>query len=110
MPPCCVRGRIYDVIIDLRAGSPTREKWIGVELSAETGRALFVPAGFAHGFITLDDDSDVFYHMSEFFKPEAARGLRWDEPRFAVQWPRKPSVISARDRDYPAFDPTQFDG
>jgi dTDP-4-dehydrorhamnose 3,5-epimerase len=106
----CVRGRIYDAIIDLRADSPTREKWFGVELSADTGRALFVPAGFAHGFVTLDDDSDVFYHMSEFFKPEAARGLRWDDPRFGIRWPRTPSVISARDRAYPDFDPTQFDG
>jgi dTDP-4-dehydrorhamnose 3,5-epimerase len=106
----CVRGRIYDVIIDLRAGSPTRDKWIGVELSAEKGRALFVPEGFAHGFITLDDDSDVFYHMSDFFKPEAARGLRWDDPHFGIRWPRAASVISARDAAYPDFDPTQFDG
>lgn len=106
----CVRGGIYDVIIDLRANSPSRHAWIGVELSAQNGRALFVPEGFAHGFITLEDDSDVFYHMSEFHKPDSARGLRWDDPRFDIRWPRTPSVISQRDRDYADFDPTQFDG
>jgi dTDP-4-dehydrorhamnose 3,5-epimerase len=106
----CVRGAIYDVIIDLRPNSSTRFAWIGAELSADNGRALLVPEGFAHGFVTLDDDSDVFYQMSEFFRPDAARGLRWNDPRFAVNWPRVPSVISDRDAHYPDFDPERFDG
>jgi dTDP-4-dehydrorhamnose 3,5-epimerase len=106
----CVRGVIYDVIIDLRVDSPTRDRWFGVELTGENGRALFVPEGFAHGFITLSDETDVFYHMSAFYQPEGARGLRWDDPRFGVRWPRAPGVISARDATYPDFDPKVFDG
>jgi dTDP-4-dehydrorhamnose 3,5-epimerase len=106
----CCRGAIYDVIIDLRVESATRFQWFSVELSAETGRALLVPEGFAHGFVTLQDDSDVFYHMSEFFQPIVARGLRWNDPRFDVSWPRAPDVISERDANYPDFDPRSFDG
>jgi dTDP-4-dehydrorhamnose 3,5-epimerase len=106
----CVRGAIYDVIIDLRVASPTRFAWLGVELSADNGRALFVPEGFAHGFVTLSDESDVFYHMTELYTPHGARGLRWDDPRFAVRWPRRPSVMSERDATYPDFDPRSFDG
>ena len=106
----CVRGAIYDVIIDLRPDSAARLRWIGVELSADNGRALFVPEGFAHGFLTLADQSDVFYHMSEFFRPEGARGLRWNDPRFDIRWPSAPRVISERDATYPDFDPAQFDG
>lgn len=106
----CVRGAIFDVIIDLRVDSPARFDWIGVELNADDGRALFVPEGFAHGFVTLVADSDVFYLMSEFYVAGAARGLRWDDPRFSVRWPREPSVISERDRTYPDFDPDHFDG
>jgi dTDP-4-dehydrorhamnose 3,5-epimerase len=106
----CVRGAIYDVIIDLRADSPTRFAWIGVELTADNGRALFVPEGFAHGFVTLEDASDVFYQMSELYRPTGARGLRWNDPRFGIVWPRQPNVISERDRTYPDFDPDTFDG
>jgi dTDP-4-dehydrorhamnose 3,5-epimerase len=105
----CISGAIYDVIIDLRADSATRGQWVGVELSAANARALFVPEGFAHGFITLQDATDVFYHMSEFFRPDGARGLRWNDPHFDIRWPTSVSVISERDATYPDFDPTQSD-
>jgi dTDP-4-dehydrorhamnose 3,5-epimerase len=105
----CASGAIYDVIVDLRAGSPTRLEWFGVELSRDNGRALFVPAGFAHGFLTLTDEVDVFYHMGEFFHPEAARGFRWNDPAFAIRWPSTPAVVSERDATYPDFDPDRFD-
>jgi dTDP-4-dehydrorhamnose 3,5-epimerase len=100
-----VRGAVYDVIVDIRPESATFARWYGVELSAETGKALFVPGGFAHGFVTLADATDVFYHMSEFFRPEGARGFRWNDPRFGIRWPRLPSVISDRDATYPDFAP-----
>jgi dTDP-4-dehydrorhamnose 3,5-epimerase len=102
----CVSGAIYDVIADLRPGSPTRMKWLGVELSAESGRALFVPAGFAHGFLTLADESDVFYHMGDSFRPNSARGLRWNDAAFRISWPSAPLVISDRDANYSDFDPS----
>src|SRR5450432_2263920 len=90
----CVRGAIHDVIIDLRADSPSYLRWTSAVLSAANGRALFVPASFAHGFITLADDTDVLYHMGDFFRPGAARGIRWNDPRFSITWPEAPSVIS----------------
>ena len=97
----CVAGAIYDVIVDLRPDSSTRNRWTAVELTAARGDALYVPAGFAHGFLTLADDTDVFYQMGETFQPENARGFRWDDPAFRIDWPEAPSVISARDADYP---------
>jgi len=106
----CVTGAIFDVIVDLRPGSATRFAWIGVELSGETGRALFVPAGFAHGFLTLSDDSDVFYHMGDFYRPEAARGFRWNDPLFAIQWPAPPNSIAERDASYPDYEPAAVGG
>jgi dTDP-4-dehydrorhamnose 3,5-epimerase len=106
----CVSGAIWDVIIDLRPGSATRFASVGVELSAQNACALFVPEGFAHGFVTLQDNTDVFYQMSEFFRPEGARGLRWNDPRFDIHWPTPPRVISPRDAAYPDFDPATFDG
>jgi dTDP-4-dehydrorhamnose 3,5-epimerase len=102
----CLRGAIYDVVIDLRAGSPTYRQWTAAELRAEPGRPsrmLYVPEGFAHGFLTLEDDTEVFYQMSEFFAPHAARGLRWNDPAFGVEWPEPVRVISDRDRGYPDF-------
>jgi dTDP-4-dehydrorhamnose 3,5-epimerase len=104
----CVSGAIYDAIVDLRPGSRTHMQWCAVELSAENGRALFIPAGFAHGFLTLADDTDVFYHMGDFFRPGSARGARWNEPRFGIAWPKDPSVIAERDANYPDFDPGIF--
>lgn len=105
-----VTGAIYDVIVDLRRGSATLHQSFGVELKARTGTALFVPAGFAHGFITLVDDTDVSYQMSEFFNPEAARGFRWNDPAFAIRWPRALSVIAERDANYPDFRADDVDG
>jgi dTDP-4-dehydrorhamnose 3,5-epimerase len=106
----CVTGAIWDVIVDLRAESPTRLKWIGLTLTAETGQALFVPEGFAHGFVTLVDHSDVLYQMSEFYRPEGARGLRWNDPQLGIEWPRAPSVIAVRDANYADYNPETFDG
>jgi dTDP-4-dehydrorhamnose 3,5-epimerase len=101
----CVAGAIWDAIVDLRAGSPTFLRWFGVELSVERGNALYVPPGFAHGFVTLRDGCDVFYHMGRRFRPDAARGLRWNDPRVAIAWPVSPEQMSDRDRTYPDFDP-----
>jgi len=106
----CVSGAVWDAIVDLRPGSPTRFRWMGVELSAERGEALFVPEGFAHGFVTLRDATDVFYQMGRAHVPGAARGLRWDDPRIGIRWPRPPAVISERDRTWPDFDEGAFDG
>jgi dTDP-4-dehydrorhamnose 3,5-epimerase len=97
----CTRGAIWDVIIDLRIGSPTYLKWHGVELNSESHLAFYVPEGFAHGFQTLVDDSEVLYMMSEFYQQEAARGVRWDDPAFAIEWPVPNPSMSQRDRDYP---------
>jgi dTDP-4-dehydrorhamnose 3,5-epimerase len=100
----CTRGAIHDVILDLRASSPTFSRWIGVRVSADNRRMVYIPRGFAHGFQTLVDDSEVFYQMSEFYHPECARGLRWNDPRFAIEWPLADAIISARDRSYPDFE------
>ena len=105
----CVRGAVFDVIVDLRADSPTRLQWFGTELTAGNGRALFVPADFAHGFLTLLDGSDVYYHMGDFYRPEAARGIRWDDPALRIDWPRSVVAISERDAGYPDLDPATFD-
>jgi dTDP-4-dehydrorhamnose 3,5-epimerase len=104
----CVRGAIYDVVIDLRPDSPTHLQWVGVELSADNGRALFVPKGFAHGFLTLSEATDVFYHMDSFFQANAASGFRYDDPLFDIPWPSEPAVISERDATYPNFDPSSY--
>jgi dTDP-4-dehydrorhamnose 3,5-epimerase len=100
----CTMGAIYDVIVDLRHDSPTRCKYFGTELTADNRRAVFVPEGFAHGFLTLVDDSEVFYQMSQFYHPGAARGIRWDDPAFGIVWPDRPAVISPRDASYLRFD------
>lgn len=99
----CTLGAIHDVIIDLRAGSPTFKQWEAVELTAVNRWSLYIPGGFAHGYQTLEDDSEVFYQMSEFYYPESAAGVRWDDPTFAITWPMEPTVISAKDRSYPLF-------
>ncbi|NWF79391.1 MAG: dTDP-4-dehydrorhamnose 3,5-epimerase [Chloroflexi bacterium] len=98
-----VRGAIYDVIIDLRPDSPTYKRWIGVELTADNHRALYVPEGFAHGFQTLEDHTDVLYAMSAFHTPFAASGLRYNDPAFAITWPLPVSVISERDTSWADF-------
>lgn len=96
----CTRGAVFDVIADLRPASPTFLRWFGAELTADNGRMLYIPRGFAHGFQTLAADSEVFYQMSDWYEPAAARGVRWDDPLLGVRWPLAVSVISAKDRGY----------
>jgi dTDP-4-dehydrorhamnose 3,5-epimerase len=96
----CTFGAIFDVIVDIRPASPTVHRWFGTELSASNRRMLFIPTGFAHGFQCLTDDAEVFYQMSEFYHPECARGLRWDDPRLGIGWPLPNPVVSQRDRSY----------
>ncbi len=96
----CTMGAIYDVIIDLRPDSPTFKHWVAVELTADNRKMLYVPEGFAHGFQTLEDNTEVFYQMSEFYHPERANGVRWDDPGFGVEWPADERTISPRDLEY----------
>lgn len=103
----CTRGTIYDVIIDLRRDSSTFGRWFSVELSADNRHALYVPEGFAHGFQTLTDDSEVLYQMSEFFHPECARGIRWDDPAFGIVWPAAKRIIIDKDQSYSWFKDTK---
>jgi dTDP-4-dehydrorhamnose 3,5-epimerase len=100
----CTAGAIVDVVVDLRAGSPTRWQWCAVELTPASGAQLYIPAGFAHGFLTLADHTEVSYRMGTRYVPEAARGLRWDDPQLAIAWPARPAVISERDATYPDAD------
>lgn len=99
----CTRGRIYDVAIDLRPASPSFRCWTAAELSHEARNALFIPAGCAHGFLTLDDDCEVFYMMGEVYAPDLAAGVRWNDPAFAVAWPFEPLTIAPRDATWPDF-------
>ena len=99
----CICGAIYDVIIDLRPESPTFKQWVGVELTASNRRMLYVPEGLAHGFQTLEDETEVFYQMSEFYFPQSAQGVRWDDPAFQIDWPPAERVISSKDISYPDF-------
>jgi dTDP-4-dehydrorhamnose 3,5-epimerase len=100
----CTAGAIFDVIVDIRPGSPTQRQWFGTELTADNHRSLYIPKGFAHGFISLADDTEVFYMISTPYVAGSARGFRWSDPAFAIRWPMKPAVISARDAEYPLFD------
>jgi dTDP-4-dehydrorhamnose 3,5-epimerase len=97
----CTRGAVYDVAVDLRTASPTRLRWAAVELSAENGLGFYVPPGCAHGYLTLTDDAELYYQISARHTPEAAAGLRWDDPAVGVEWPGPPQVISPRDAAYP---------
>jgi dTDP-4-dehydrorhamnose 3,5-epimerase len=99
----CTSGAIFDVAVDLRTESATFRRWVGTELSAENRLAMYVPEGCAHGFLTLTEDSEVAYQISEFHAPEAARGLRWDDPAIAIDWPGEVIVVNERDRSYPDF-------
>ncbi|HEX2817095.1 MAG TPA: dTDP-4-dehydrorhamnose 3,5-epimerase family protein [Phenylobacterium sp.] len=96
-----VRGRMFDVALDLRPDSPTYRQWIAQELSADNGRALLVPEGVAHGFLTLEADTDVLYQISPAFQPGHEAGVRWDDPAFGIAWPTQPALISPRDATYP---------
>jgi dTDP-4-dehydrorhamnose 3,5-epimerase len=100
----CIRGSLYDVIVDLRPDSPTYKRWTGVELTARNHRMLYVPAKFAHGFITLEDNTEVMYLISEAYAPEAARAIRWDDPEISIEWPRPVVEISERDAGWPDFN------
>lgn len=100
----CTRGAVYDVVLDLRPESRTYKKWIGVTLSGQNYRMVYVPKRCAHGFVTLEDCTEVLYQMSEFYSPDSARGVRWNDPVFQINWPEQPRVISARDRSYPDFE------
>jgi dTDP-4-dehydrorhamnose 3,5-epimerase len=99
----CVRGAIHDVLIDLRPESSTYRKWVARELTADNRLSFYVPEGVAHGFLTLSDGAEVLYLISSAHAPALARGVRWDDPAFNVTWPRRPTIISDRDRGYPDF-------
>ena len=96
----CTRGALYDVIVDLRADSPTFLKWFGVELTATNYRMLYIPKRFAHGFQTLEDDTEIVYQMSEFYAPPASKGIRWNDPCFGIVWPEADRTISKKDQEY----------
>jgi dTDP-4-dehydrorhamnose 3,5-epimerase len=101
----CIQGALYDVIIDLRPGSSTYKKWLGLELSTENRRALYVPRGFGHGFQTLEDDTETFYMVSDVYAPDAEGGVRWDDSAFGVDWPLgAPTAISEKDASWPDFN------
>jgi dTDP-4-dehydrorhamnose 3,5-epimerase len=101
----CTRGAIYDVALDLRPSSRTFKRWVAAELTAENGRSHYIPEGVAHGLLTLQDDTEVFYQISTFYHSEAARGVRWNDPAFAIRWPLCGELIlSARDQSYADFD------
>jgi dTDP-4-dehydrorhamnose 3,5-epimerase len=104
----CTTGAIYDVVVDLRPQSPTFKDWIGVLLTAASRRMLYVPEGCGHGFLTLEDDTEVLYQMSEFYHPELTRGVRWNDPAFKIVWPAAVEVISERDRTYPNLEQLQW--
>jgi dTDP-4-dehydrorhamnose 3,5-epimerase len=99
----CVRGRVFDVAVDLRPDSPAHRRWIAVELSADNARALLIPEGVAHGFLTLEPDTDVLYQIAPMFTPGHEAGVRWDDPAFAIDWPRPPALMSSRDATYPDY-------
>ena len=99
----CTMGAIYDVIIDIRPESPTFKQYLSIVLTAQNRRMLYIPKGFAHGFQTLEDDTEVFYQMSEFYAPEYARGIRWNDAAFGIQWPDDERIVLERDQTYPDF-------
>jgi dTDP-4-dehydrorhamnose 3,5-epimerase len=104
----CIRGKIFDVIIDLRPDSATFKQWFGLELSQDNYKMLYSPDNFAHGFITLEDNTEILYLVSQFYHPEAEAGLRWDDPKFSIQWLGNIKVISEKDKNRPDFDEFQY--
>jgi len=100
----CTRGALFDVIVDLRADSPTFLKWFGVKLTATNYRMLYIPKRFAHGFQTLEDGTEIFYQMSDFYAPPASRGIRWNDPCLGIVWPEADRTISEKDREYLGLD------
>ncbi|MEX0885103.1 MAG: dTDP-4-dehydrorhamnose 3,5-epimerase [Phycisphaeraceae bacterium] len=106
----CIRGALWDVMLDVRPDSPTFGQWFGTELTAENRRMMYVPRGFAHGFITLADDTEAFYMTDAPYSPDHERGVRWNDPKFSIEWPATPTVISDKDRNHPDFDPAHHLG
>jgi dTDP-4-dehydrorhamnose 3,5-epimerase len=100
----CIKGSLWDVIVDLRPDSPTFLQWFGETLSAENRRMMFVPKGFGHGFITLEPDTEAIYLVTEFYSPEHERGLRWNDPNIGIEWPIEPVIISEKDMNHKDFD------
>jgi dTDP-4-dehydrorhamnose 3,5-epimerase len=100
----CTRGRVYDVIVDLRATAPTFKRWFATELSADNRNMIYIPRGLAHGFLTLEDHTELAYQMSTSYRPESARGVKYDDPQFAIDWPFEPVLIGARDLAHAPFD------
>jgi dTDP-4-dehydrorhamnose 3,5-epimerase len=100
----CARGRIHDVVVDIRRNSPTYGKWAAFDLSQENRRLLYIPPGFAHGFQTLEDETDVLYQMTEFYRPEMAGGFRWNDMAFAIKWPLSDMIVSEKDRAFADFE------
>lgn len=100
----CTRGAIYDVVLDLRTSSPAYKSWIAVVLTSANRQMVYIPEGCAHGFLTLEDETEVFYQMSEFYNAESARGVRWNDPAFRITWPERVEVISERDAAYADFE------
>ena len=98
-----VQGEVFDVAVDIRKSSSTFGQWVGVNLSAENKKQLWIPEGFAHGFQTLEENTEVFYQMSEHYSPECSRGVRWNDPVFSIKWPEDEIIISDKDRQYPDF-------
>jgi dTDP-4-dehydrorhamnose 3,5-epimerase len=99
----CPRGSIFDVIVDLRPASSTYKQWFGIELNHSNAKAIYVPEGFAQGYMTLEDDTEIYYHTSEFFQAGSATGVRYNDPTFNIQWPAAPAVISKQDKEWPDF-------
>jgi dTDP-4-dehydrorhamnose 3,5-epimerase len=99
----CITGSVHDVIVDLRPGSSTFKRWAAVELTAEGGPMLYVPEGLAHGYLTLEDETETLYLISAPYSPQAARGVRWDDPAFGIEWPHEPRVMSDKDKAWPDF-------
>lgn len=95
----CLRGRIYDVAVDLRSDSPTFKRWLGIELSAAQGNQLYIPAGYAHGFVTLEDDCEVAYKVDRYYTPDADGGIIWNDPDIAIDWPVDPSAVHLSKKD-----------
>ena len=104
----CIRGKIFDVIVDLRPDSPTFKKWIGLELTDNNYKMLYAPENFAHGFVTLEDNSEILYLVSEFYHPESEAGLRWNDSQFSIHWPTEVRIISEKDKNRPDFDEVQY--
>ena len=104
----CTRGRIWDVMIDLRPDSPTFMQWVGTELSADNYKMAYVPENFAHGFVTLEDNSEVYYPVTAFYTPGSERGIRWNDPAFNIAWPINIEIVSDKDSSHPDFDVNQL--